>query len=499
MSFLIFNCLYGGSSTTYTTDIQFNAGTKENTMVFGTGADGYVNLVNNFYDITASPQPFVRRWSAADYNSTKDKIILFGGTDGNPLNDTWIYNPQTNQWTQKSPSSIPNARYGHILVSDGVKAFLFGGYNGADYFNDTWEYDFDTDNWTQIATISSPTPRAWSCADYDLDNGKIILFGGRFYDATISSETWIYHIGGSSWTKGGYGPPARLGAAGCYESENKKFLIFGGEGVAGNYLLDTWEYNYNSNLWSNRTPSANPSGRTEGAVCYDSRNKRSVLFGGRNASGNKDDIWFYDYAVNKWSNSQPSQTASARYGFAMNYIPTIQKAFLFGGRDNSGNKNDFYNYVFRSSGIYTPVHCDMPFSTELYYQSVEAPTISGIPVNTTLEFQIASSADNSSYSDFIGWDGTSNTYFQYAGNPIGIGTSHNNKRYLKLKFSFNTTEPPLSGQLQSATVNFNRSPQRPSLSSPSNNFSTNDTTPDFNWYAVSDDDSDTVSYKIEID
>ncbi|MBI5574305.1 MAG: hypothetical protein HY919_07130 [Elusimicrobia bacterium] len=492
-------CLYAGSSTTYTTANQFNAGTKEDTIVFGTGdGDGYVNLTNNFYDITNPPKPSARRWSAAVYNSTKDKIILFGGFDSNPLNDTWIYNPQTEQWTQKSPSTIPSPRYGHIMVSSGTsKAILFGGWNGADYFNDTWEYDFDTDNWTEIATVSSPTAMAYSCADYDSINNKIILFGGQFSGGTKSSETWVYNISGSSWTKGGYGPAARLGAAGCYEPENKKFLIFGGEGTS--YLNDTWSYDYNSNLWSNKTPSANPSARTEAGACYDSRNKRTVLFGGRDSSGNKNDIWFYDYAVNKWSNSQPSQTASARCGFTMNYISTIQKAFLFGGFDNSGAQNDFYNYVFRSSGVFTTVQYDTPFSTELYWQSVEAPTQSGIPANTTLKFQVASSADNSTYSQFADQYDNPDGYSIYSGNPFSISSSHNNKRYLKLKFFFDTTEPPLSGTLHSATVHFNRSPSRPSLSSPSNNFSTSDTTPDFNWYAVSDDDGDSVSYKIEID
>ena len=51
---------FAGSSTTYTTDIQFNAGIKENTMVFGTGDSGYVNLTNNFYDITDTPRPSAR-------------------------------------------------------------------------------------------------------------------------------------------------------------------------------------------------------------------------------------------------------------------------------------------------------------------------------------------------------------------------------------------------------------------------------------------------------
>ncbi|PIU83223.1 MAG: hypothetical protein COS68_05190 [Elusimicrobia bacterium CG06_land_8_20_14_3_00_38_11] len=503
-TFLIFNCLYAGSSTTYTTYNQFNAGNpKENTMVFGTAdADGYVNLENNFYDITNTPGPTARKWHATAYSSSKDKIVLFGGLGAVLLNDTWIYNPQTNQWTQKSPSTIPAARYGHILISSGTnKAILFGGYNGSAFFNDTWEYNFDTDNWTEVITVSSPTAAAYSCAAYDSDNNKIILFGGQ-YEGIKSSDTWIYHISGSSWTKGAYGPSKRVAPSGCYDKKNQKFVIFGGEGDSV-YLSDTWVYNYIQNLWTLKTPDGSITSRKDTQMVFDTRNERSVLFGG-SAPAYKDDIWFYDYAVNKWSNSQPSQTATARYGFSMNYISSIQKAFLFGGRDNSGDKNDFYNYVFRSSGTYTTIYFDTPFSTELYWLSVEAPTMNGEPSNTTLKFQVASSIDNSTYSDFIGYDGTSGTDFAYNGvDPTGIwndNTKNNltNERYLKLKFFFDTTEPPLSGTLQSVTVHFNRSPSRPSLLSPTNNFSTNVTTPDFNWYAVSDDDGDSVSYKIEI-
>ncbi|MEW6556917.1 MAG: kelch repeat-containing protein [Elusimicrobiota bacterium] len=499
-------CLYAGTSTTYTTDIQFNAGQRQDTIVFGSGADAFVNLTNNFYEVTTSPQPPARRWHAMTYNPSKNKVILFAGlsSSGIPLNDTWIYNPQTNQWTQKIPSTTPSARYGHILVSDGTKAFLFGGYDGADYFDDTWEYDFDTDNWTKITTVSSPTARAWSCADCDLINNKIILFGGRKYDTALSSETWIYHIIGSSWTKGSYSPIARTGSAGCYDAETKKFLIFGGETATG-YLSDTWVYDYNTNVWSYRNPLTNPSARSDAVIFYDFRNKRTVLFGGKDSSENKADIWFYSYSNNKWSTSPPQTSPSARYGSAITYIsspPSTQKAFLFGGFANNGSQNDSYNYVFRSSGSYTSIYFDTPFSTQLYWQTIQAPLRSGVPANTSLKFQVASSTDNFTYSDFTGWDNTPNTFFEYADSPIPISTPpnlHNNKRYLKLKFFFDTTEPPVSSQLQSITVSFNRTPTQPALNSPTNKFSTNNTTPDFSWYAAADDDNDTLTYKIEID
>jgi len=501
--FLLFTCLYAGSSTTYTTDMQFNAGNHNNTITFGSGESAFVSLENSFYDITNLTKPSSRKWHSITYNKLINKIVLFGGFDGNnALNDTWIYNPNTEQWTKKTTINNPPVRYGHILVANGTnKVILFGGYDGNSFFNDTWEYDLDLNDWTQIITVSTPPVLGFSSADYDVTNDKIILFGGQSETGLIKySGTWIYHLNGSSWTQGAFGPSARKGASASYNSEYKKILIFGGEGNGfNNYLSDTWTYNYSDNIWTNSNPSGSVPPRSECSIFYDSRNKRSVLYGGRSNTGNYDDIWFYSFNTNIWSTSQPSTSVSSRYGFGVSYINSIEKAFLFGGNDGYGLKNDFYNYVFRSSGIYTTIYFDTPFSTELNWLTIEAPTRSGVPVNTILRFQIASSVNNVNYSDFVGWDGTANTYYEYINSPMPISNSNDNKRYLKLRFFFDTTEPPISGKLNSVTVNFNRSPNKPSLNFPINGISTNDTTPDFQWYSASDDDGDSLTYKIEVD
>ncbi|MBN1384337.1 MAG: hypothetical protein JW983_05630 [Elusimicrobia bacterium] len=498
--FLHFTCLYASTCTVYSTAYQFNAGVHDNTLTFGTGDDSgsYVNLLNNFYDITGTPKPDARRWHSTAYSSSEDKVLLFGGFDssGDPLGDTWVYDPQSGQWTQKSPAVSPGQRYGHIMVSSGTnKVILFGGYNGADYFNDTWEYDFEKSSWTQIVTISSPIALVYSCAGYDSKNNKIILFGG-ISTGTIESATWIYNFEGSSWTKGAYAPEPRADAYSCYDPDNERFLVFGGHDGT-DPLNDTWTYDYNTDTWADRAPGASPSpARSGGGMFYDSKNQSSVLFGGYNVSDNK--VWFYSYTANKWSGIQPASVPSAKYGFSVNYISSLQKAFLFGG-DSSGVQNNYYNYVFRSSGVYVTKYFDVPYSTELYWLSVEAPNQSGVPANTTLKFQVASSADNISYSEFKGWDNTTGTKYEYVGTPLSIGTTHDNNRYLKLKFYFDTSELPLSGTLQSAIVNFNRSPIKPSLASPVNGFSTSNTTPVFGWYETSDDDNDSLAYSIEID
>ena len=51
--------------------------------------------------------PSIRAWHAMAYDSKADKIVLFGGgkIKSVPTNETWIYDPQTNTWTDMTPGN----------------------------------------------------------------------------------------------------------------------------------------------------------------------------------------------------------------------------------------------------------------------------------------------------------------------------------------------------------------------------------------------------------
>ena len=75
------------------------------------------------------------------------------------LDDTWMYDPATNRWSRFMPDGqTPTGRGGHTLVYDSNQGtmIMFGG---ADYsassaeegmLNDTWIYDPSTDTWTEV-------------------------------------------------------------------------------------------------------------------------------------------------------------------------------------------------------------------------------------------------------------------------------------------------------------------------------------------------------------
>ena len=70
---------------------------------------------------------------------------------GAVLDDTWIYDPNTNQWTQATPIVRPPARnQGHMYFDAEGRRGALRRY-GSTVFNDLWTFDVATLKWTQQA------------------------------------------------------------------------------------------------------------------------------------------------------------------------------------------------------------------------------------------------------------------------------------------------------------------------------------------------------------
>jgi N-acetylneuraminic acid mutarotase len=62
-------------------------------------------------------------------------MYVFGGYNGGNLNDLWVYDPQTDSWSQLASGAT--VRYGHTAVTIGGKMYVFGG-SGGGRLNDLW-------------------------------------------------------------------------------------------------------------------------------------------------------------------------------------------------------------------------------------------------------------------------------------------------------------------------------------------------------------------------
>lgn len=116
-----------------------------------------------------------------------------------------------------------------------------------------------------------------------------------------------------------------------------------------------------------------------------------------------------------------------------------------GGGDANGN-----GYI--STGNYTSDVLDTQSANAVYHY---ISTVSSLPLNTTLKFQLRTSNDAQfSGVSFVGPDGTSNTYFDNL-DTFRIPNSFNNNRYFQVKYFFtsNTISTPV---INSFTLNYGK-------------------------------------------
>jgi hypothetical protein len=104
---------------------------------------------------------------------------------------------------------------------------------------------------------------------------------------------------------------------------------------------------------------------------------------------------------------------------------------------------------YSASGTITSTSIDTTTSSPTYDTIDWNATTS---VNTSVKFQLAYSADNSTFSSFLGPDGTAGTYFITSGT--NIPTVFNGKRYIKYQATLATTNATETPNLNDLTFNY---------------------------------------------
>ena len=101
----------------------------------------------------ATPGPTARMYATAAYDARANRLILFGGLgSGGALSDTWSYDLNTNAWLELKPKTSPSGRARHAMAyeSETGNVVMFGGGDDPFHFkNDTWIYDPATNNWSE--------------------------------------------------------------------------------------------------------------------------------------------------------------------------------------------------------------------------------------------------------------------------------------------------------------------------------------------------------------
>ena len=251
----------------------------------------------------AGTPPGARAFHAGVYDPQRDRVVVFGGRDSAPLNDTWELSLSGSvSWRQILPGGAPPpARIDHIAVYDPVRRrmIVFGGASGSSVFNDVWALSLSgSPTWTLLTPSgTAPAARGGAAAVYDPGRDRIVLFGGYDRNLLCLDDTWELQLSGTpAWSRlypTGAAPEPRLAPAAVYDAQRDRLVLLGGTDLVA-YYADSWELSLSgSPAWTRLAPGGGgPPSRADHKAIYDVADDRVVVFGGGGIGGGLlNDTW----------------------------------------------------------------------------------------------------------------------------------------------------------------------------------------------------------------
>mgnify|MGYP001563435487 CR=1 FL=1 len=186
-------------------------------------------------------KPLGRDGHVMAYNTVSGKVILFGGyntTTSTCLNDTWEWDG-TN-WTQLFPATSPPPRNLFAMVYDSARQRMvfFGGTNPnitPGTYDDTWEWDGT--NWTKVISATKLEQRYEQGMAYDSFRQKVVMYGGvgSTWEANYTGlPGWqydrlpVWEYDGLNWTPifPATSPGSRSSAVIVYDDINQRVIMW---------------------------------------------------------------------------------------------------------------------------------------------------------------------------------------------------------------------------------------------------------------------------------
>ena len=246
----------------------------------------------------APPSP--RSGQAAVYDPLRHRLIVFGGWDGVARADVWMLALDGSGWQPLTPQGTPPpARDHHTAIYDARRdrVLVFGGEDGERLFGDVWALALSpTPVWTELLpTGGGPSPRMGHTAILDAPRDRMVVFGG--YDGGLQDPTdvWTLALGSPAWSSiqpSGTTPPGRSGHTAIYDAARQRMIVFGGDDggapFAGVLALSL----AGAPVWSALDAGgAGSPARTGHAAVADSAGDAMIVFGGDDGAALRSDVW----------------------------------------------------------------------------------------------------------------------------------------------------------------------------------------------------------------
>ena len=287
---------------------------------------------------TAGEAPGPRKDATLVYDDAGQRLWLFGGRiQRKETDELWSFDIGQRRWSRVTAPGGPAGRWGHVAVFDDKRGqlVLFSGQSPAGFFNDTWLFDTQTQRWTEATPSGAkPTPRYGSCAGYD-PTGDVMYISHGFTGAGRFDDTWAFDLAGARWAELSpqSGRPIKRCLHRCgYDSQSESFYLFGGQSNTVPILGDLWRFDSEAREWTETSSNGEaPSPRFFSALAVDEAEQRLLLFGGLSSQGLAEDLWAFA-PTSGWTPldaGRPSPEARSSHAAALD---TRGRAlYVFGG------------------------------------------------------------------------------------------------------------------------------------------------------------------------
>ncbi len=321
------------------------------------------------------------RWlHGAGYDTRNDRLIVYGGHGAaGSLGDVWVLlnasgKGGTPTWTSLNPAGLPPAaRRAGMVAYDSIRnqLIVYGGTDANNYIQtDLWLLSNanglgGAPSWTRMPVTPTPEVIGRRAFGYDARADRMELFGGIVCNSNTQTCTLFNSLASlrnlsgvvQYVTESAPGPSARSNATGAYDVGNGRLFVVGGNtssayNQARDVTGETWALSgaSGSGTLSWRQAPSLADGREYHSAIYDSRDNRLVVFGGVGLDNYvRNDVWLLDGAGTLQSMqwlayaAQSSTKPKARSGAAAVYVSGQNLLLLFGG--NTGN-NTFVSDVW---------------------------------------------------------------------------------------------------------------------------------------------------------
>lgn len=140
----------------------------------------------------------------------------------------------------------------------------------------------------------------------------------------------------------GSSPAPRRGSSAVYDPVDHRMIIFGGRTAPAD-VNDIWAFDLGTQLWTDLTPQAGsgPGGRFESDVIYDPVGHRVIVYNGQGIFTFFNDVWSFDLTSGTWSEITTMGTQpNVRYGSGVVFDPQARDLVTFAGFTNQGRFGD---------------------------------------------------------------------------------------------------------------------------------------------------------------